>query len=142
MRGKGTFFDPRLADEEKFPVATKTKDWNIRNNPDLVTAKLPALHFYQLSIVAPKPPEGSFDKPAAARGQVIFNGKADCQRCHVPPLFTDRAGQCIRPVRSGSTISKPIGRLIVIIGQRRCAVCGLTQRAAFTTMADSPRLRT
>jgi hypothetical protein len=89
MRGKGTFFDPRLADEEKFPVATKTKDWNIRNNPDLVTAKLPALHFYQLSIVAPKPPEGSFDKPAAARGQVIFNGKADCQRCHVPPLFTE-----------------------------------------------------
>jgi cytochrome c peroxidase len=67
----------------------KTRDWNIRNDPDLVTAKLPALHFYQLSIVPPKPPEGSFDAVAAGRGQAIFNGKADCKRCHVPPLFTE-----------------------------------------------------
>ena len=89
MRGKGTFFDPRLNDKEKFPIAVKTKDWNIRNDPDLVTAKLPALHFYQLSIVAPKPPEGSFEPAAAGRGQAIFNGKADCKRCHVPPLFTE-----------------------------------------------------
>jgi hypothetical protein len=89
MRGKGTFFDPRLNDKDKFPVAVKTKDWNIRNDPDLVTAKLPALHFYQLSIVAPKPPESSFDKSMAARGQAVFNGKADCKRCHVPPLFTE-----------------------------------------------------
>jgi hypothetical protein len=89
MRGKGTFFDPRMNDKEKFPVAVKTKDWNIRNDPDLVTSKLPALHFYQLSIVAPKPPEGSFDKAAAARGQAVFNGVADCKRCHVPPLFTE-----------------------------------------------------
>jgi hypothetical protein len=89
MRGKGTFFDPRLNNKDKFPVAVATKDWNIRNDPDLVTAKLPALHFYQLSIVAPPPPEGSFDKEAAARGQAIFNGKADCKRCHVPPLFTE-----------------------------------------------------
>ena len=89
MRGKGTFFDPRLNDEKKFPVAVKTKDWNIRNDPDLVTSKLPALHFYQLSIVAPKPPAGSFDAAAAGRGQAVFNGKADCKRCHVPPLFTE-----------------------------------------------------
>jgi hypothetical protein len=89
MRGKGTFFDPRLSHEEKFPVAAKTGDWNIRNDPDLVTAKLPALHVYQLSIVAPQPPEGSFNETAAGRGQAIFNGKADCKRCHVPPLFVE-----------------------------------------------------
>jgi hypothetical protein len=89
MRGKGTFFDPRLNDQEKFPVAVKSGDWNIRNDPDLVTAKLPALQFYQLSIVAPKPPESSFDEAAATRGQLIFSGKADCKRCHVPPLFTE-----------------------------------------------------
>jgi len=89
MRGKGTFFDPRLNDEKKFPVAVKTKDWNIRNDPDLVTSKLPALQFYQLSIVPPKPPAGSFDAAAAGRGQAIFNGKADCRKCHVPPLFTE-----------------------------------------------------
>ena len=26
---------------------------------------------------------------AAARGQALFNGKADCKRCHVPPLFME-----------------------------------------------------
>ncbi len=89
MRGKGTFFDPRLNDAEKYPLAVKAKDWNIRNDPDLITAKLAALHFYQLSLLAPRPPEGSFDKAAAARGQALFNGKADCKRCHVPPLFME-----------------------------------------------------
>ena len=89
MRGKGTFYDPRLNDPKKFPIAVKTKDWNIRNDPDLVTSKLPALHYYQLSIVSPKPPEGSFDQAAATRGQAVFNGKANCNRCHVPPLFTE-----------------------------------------------------
>jgi len=89
MRGKGTFFDPRLNDPAKFPIAAKTRDWNIRNNPDLVTSKLPALHFYQLSLVAPTPPEGSFDRAAAGRGQGLFNGKATCATCHVPPIFTE-----------------------------------------------------
>jgi hypothetical protein len=89
MRGKGTFFDPRLNDQDKFPVAVKSKQWNIRNDPDLVTAKLPALHIYQLSLAAPTPPDGSFDQAAAARGQAVFVGKATCARCHVPPLFTE-----------------------------------------------------
>jgi hypothetical protein len=88
MRGKGTFFDPRLKDE-KFPLAAKAGEWNIRNDPDLVTSKLAALQFYQLALAAPKPPPGSFDQAAAARGQAVFHGKADCQRCHVPPLFTE-----------------------------------------------------
>ena len=89
MHGRGTFFDPRLNDKEKFPLAVKMSDWNIHNDNDLITSKLPALHFYQLSLVAPKPPEGSFDLKAAARGQTIFNVKADCKRCHVPPLFSE-----------------------------------------------------
>jgi len=89
MRGKGTFYDPRLNDPKKFPVAAKTKDWDIRNDPDLVTSKLPALHFYQLALPAPKPLEGSFDTAAAARGQSLFAGKAACARCHVPPIFTE-----------------------------------------------------
>jgi cytochrome c peroxidase len=55
----------------------------------LITAKLAALHFYQLAIPAPSPPEGSFDRVASVRGQAIFNGKAKCSTCHVPPLFTE-----------------------------------------------------
>jgi hypothetical protein len=89
MHGKGTFFDPRLNDAIQFPIAAAAGFADVRNDPDLITSKLAALHFYQLAIPAPKPPQGSFDEAAAARGEAIFNGKADCARCHVPPLFTE-----------------------------------------------------
>jgi cytochrome c2 len=89
MHGKGTFFDPRLNDPVQFPIAAAAGFGNLRNDPDLITSRLAALHFYQLAIPAPKPPKGSFDPVAAASGEVIFNTKADCARCHVPPLFTE-----------------------------------------------------
>jgi hypothetical protein len=89
MHGKGTFFDPRLNDPLQFPIAATAGFADVRNNPDLITSKLATLHFYQLAIPAPKPPKGSFDEAAAVRGEVLFNGKADCARCHVPPLFTE-----------------------------------------------------
>jgi hypothetical protein len=89
MHGKGTFFDPRLNDPIQFPIAASAGFADVRNNPDRITSKLAALHFYQLAIPAPKPPKGSFDEVAAVRGEVLFNGKADCARCHVPPLFTE-----------------------------------------------------
>jgi hypothetical protein len=89
MHGKGIFYDPRLNDPTQFPIAAKAGFGNVRNDPDLITPKLAALHFYQLAIPAPKPPEGSFDSEAAARGQIVFEGKANCDTCHVPPLFTE-----------------------------------------------------
>ncbi len=89
MHGKGTFFDPRLDDRKQFPVAAKAGHGNIRNTPDLVTPKLAALHYYQLSLPAPEPPAGSFDKEAAGRGKLLFEGKAQCATCHVPPLFVE-----------------------------------------------------
>ena len=61
----------------------------MRSNPDLITAKLPALQFYQLAIPAPAAPAGSFDPAAAARGAALFNGQAKCATCHVPPIFTE-----------------------------------------------------
>ncbi len=67
MHSKGTFFDPRLNDPAQFPVAAKAGFGNVRNSPDLVTFKLAAVHFYQLAIPAPKPPEGSFNKELATR---------------------------------------------------------------------------
>jgi hypothetical protein len=101
MHGKGTFYDPRMNDPAKFPLAVENKDWNIRSTPDLVTSKLAALHFYQLSIPAPIPPAGSFKKNAAARGEAIFKGKADCARCHVPPLFTEPGWNMHKPAEIG-----------------------------------------
>ena len=63
---------------------------NVRpKGEDFVTPKLGALHFYQLAIPAPKPPRGSFDRQAAERGDELFEGKARCATCHVPPLYTE-----------------------------------------------------
>ena len=89
MHGKGTFYDPRLNDPIRFPIAAANGFANVRNSPDLVTSKLAALHVYQLAIPAPKAPAGSFDRRAARRGEVLFNTKAQCAVCHVPPLFTE-----------------------------------------------------
>ncbi len=89
MHGKGTFYDPRLNNAAQFPIAAANGFGNIRSSPDLITSKLPALHAYQLSLLAPIPPTGSFDVAAAGRGQVLFNGKAQCATCHVPTLFTE-----------------------------------------------------
>jgi mono/diheme cytochrome c family protein len=89
MRGSGTFFDPRFNDPDQFPVSARSGSGNVRATPDLVTSKLAALHFYQLAIPAPKAPKGSFDAAAAARGKDVFDGRARCASCHVPPLFTE-----------------------------------------------------
>jgi cytochrome c5 len=89
MHGKGTFFDPRLDDSVQYPIAAKAGSADVRNTPDLITPKLAALQFYQLAIPAPKPPKGSFNPQAAARGKLLFNGAAHCSSCHVAPLFTE-----------------------------------------------------
>ena len=89
MHGQGTFFDPRLEDPLRFPVAARAGFANVRSDPDLITSKLPALQFYQLSIPAPAPPRGSFDPQAAHAGKEVFNGAGRCATCHVPPIFTE-----------------------------------------------------
>ncbi|NMG28649.1 hypothetical protein [Aromatoleum evansii] len=76
MGGHGNFSDPRLG-------------ISIEQSPDLVTPKLPALLAYQLSLPAPRPPEGSVDVVAAQRGEALFNGAARCGTCHIAPTYTD-----------------------------------------------------
>jgi hypothetical protein len=89
MHGSGTFFDPRLTDPVQFPVAARAGFGDVRAADDMVTSKLAALQFYQLSIPSPAPPKGSFDRTAATRGESLFNGAARCSSCHVPPLFSE-----------------------------------------------------
>jgi len=101
MHGSGTFFDARLNDKQQYPIAAKTGSGNSRGKPDLVTAKLAALHFYQLAIPAPKPPAGSFDKDAAMRGKQVFDAKGKCATCHVPPLFTEPGNNLHSPEEVG-----------------------------------------
>lgn len=96
MGGKGRFWDPRL-NTPQFPIAAANGfgDLKLPNghyispDDDQITSKLAALQFYQLAIPSPQPPDGSFDKAAAARGDELFSGKAKCNNCHVEPLWTD-----------------------------------------------------
>jgi hypothetical protein len=88
MHGQGTFIDRRLNDAAQFPVAAANGFGSVRNDPDQVTAQLPALEAYVLSLQAPAPPPDSFEPAAAARGQALFTGKARCSNCHTPPLYT------------------------------------------------------
>ena len=76
MGGQGNFSDPRIG-------------LSITQKPDRITAKLPALRDYQLSLLAPAAPAGSFDAAAARRGERVFHGKAECATCHIPPTYTD-----------------------------------------------------
>jgi len=89
MHGAGTFFDARFNNKDQYPVAAKSGAGNTRGMPDRITAKLAALHIYQLAIPAPKAPPGSYDKAAFERGKKLFDGPARCATCHVPPLFTE-----------------------------------------------------
>jgi hypothetical protein len=101
MHGSGTFFDARFNDGNQYPVAAKSGAGNTRGTPDMITARLAALHFYQLAIPAPKPQKGSFDETAAARGKDIFAGKGKCAICHVPPLFTEPGNNLHAPEEVG-----------------------------------------
>lgn len=90
MHAQGNFADNRLG-------------VNVVRNPDLVTAKLPALAEYQFSLDAPAPPAGSFDAGAADRGRSVFNGAGRCASCHDPNRsFTDvNRGRLHEPSETG-----------------------------------------
>jgi hypothetical protein len=89
MHGVGNFVDSRLNDSAKFPIAAANGLGNIRNEEDRITPKLAGLHFYQMALPPPKPPDGSFDPEAAERGDELFGGKAHCETCHVEPQGTE-----------------------------------------------------
>ena len=87
MHGKGTFFDPRLDDATHFPIAARERFGHVQADEDLITPLLPALQIYQLTL--PVPPRRAAATTAAPRNaaRALFNGKAKCSGCHVPPLY-------------------------------------------------------
>jgi mono/diheme cytochrome c family protein len=92
MGGHGTFFEPRTG------VSV------VNGNEDLISDKLPALQAYQLSIMAPAAPAGSFDVAAALRGRDVFAGVARCSTCHSGPEFTDANARLHSPAE---VVSEP-----------------------------------
>jgi hypothetical protein len=105
MRGIGRFFDPRLNNPAKFPIAAANGFGDLPHIPpeqDRITKKLPALHFYQMAIPAPEPQAGvDFNAAAAERGDDLFSGKAKCNDCHVEPLWTEPGWNLHTPAEIG-----------------------------------------
>ena len=97
MHGQGNFTDARLDDASKFPVAARHRFGHIRAKRDHISRHLPALHFYQLALKAPKPPARSFNRKAARRGKRLFEGAATCANCHVKPTFSEPGYNLHRP---------------------------------------------
>jgi mono/diheme cytochrome c family protein len=81
MGGIGNFFDPRIGVEVFYD-----QDW--------ISAKLPALFEYEVSLEAPAPSSDDFDADAAERGEALFEGAARCSTCHSGPALSD-AGEAL-----------------------------------------------
>ncbi len=96
MGGHGSFAEPR----------TGVKVTN--GTDDLISAKLPALQAYQLTLAAPPPPAGSFDAVAAARGKLVFNNAGQCVTCHSGDKFTD-ANSRLHPPSDAVSEPEPNG---------------------------------
>jgi hypothetical protein len=99
MHGIGNFFDARLDNAAQFPIAAKNGFGHVHNAVDLITPVLGALQVYQLGLPVPEPPEGSFDPVAAARGKALFDGRATCSTCHVPPTFSAPGNNLVTPAQ-------------------------------------------
>jgi hypothetical protein len=92
MGGHGTFSEPRTG-----VSVTNGSD-------DRITPILHALQVYQLTLLSPAPPTGSFDPDAARRGLLVFNGPGTCATCHSGAEFTD-ANDRLHP--AADVVSEP-----------------------------------
>jgi hypothetical protein len=145
MHGKRTFFDPRLDDAEKYPVAARTKQGHKQDAGDRITAKHPALHFYQLALPTPKAPAGVFDRAAAKREEKIFLQKRRAQPAMCHPFSLNRDGTSTRLRRSASTTFRPCDLRMVSTALHHCEPYGTARKftkADFITTGASQRSRT
>ena len=112
MHGVGNFFDPRLDNKAKFPIAAAARFGHTHpyvgegvlpvplqssGMRDQTTEALRALDLYQHALPVPKPPKGSFDPAAAKRGEAVFNGPGRCASCHMGSLGTAPGYNAVPP---------------------------------------------
>jgi cytochrome c5 len=113
MHGMGNFFDPRLDDKARFPIAAAAGFGHTHpyvgegvlpvpaqaQGADQITEPLRALDLYQHALPVPKPPKGSFDPAAAARGEAVFNGPGTCSSCHMGSIGTAPGYNAVKPAQ-------------------------------------------
>jgi len=137
MGGHGSFSDPRIGVD-----VTNGSD-------DQITAKLPALRAYQLSL-NPPPPPGSFDANAAARGKLLFEGAGrcvTCVTCHADPQMTDASSTLHLPSAVASE-PEPNGAPSYAsrsatgnVARRRCMACGSIRPISIMAARQAPSRR-
>jgi cytochrome c5 len=114
MHGQGNFVDPRLDDKTRFPIAAAAGFGHTHpyvgegvlpvpakptGAKDQVTEALRALDLYQHALPVPKPPKGSFNAAAAARGKAVFDGVGKCATCHMGSLGTAPGYNAVKPAQ-------------------------------------------
>ena len=79
MHGKGNFFDPRLDDAAKFPVAARNGFGHVSNPDDQITAKLAALNFYQLPFLRRRRLQAALTARQPSRGKATVQRQSPVQ---------------------------------------------------------------
>src|SRR3954463_6891146 len=148
MHGQGRFWDPRLNDPVKFPIAARNGCGDVRSDHDFITPKLASLQLYQLPPPPPPPPPRPPPPRRRRRPAASTRRRRDAARPSSPrraaPLATcrpstpSRAGTATRPRRSASTPSRPTARRTATTAPRRSRGSGRTARGATITTAASP----
>jgi len=95
MHGQGTFYDPRLNDAERFPIAAANNFGNVRTDNDLITSKLAALQFYQLSLPAPAHQKVHLLREQLSPAKRCLTVKQNVQPAMFRLFLPSRVGTCI-----------------------------------------------
>ena len=142
LRGSGVFYDPRLNDATKFPVAARAGLGNVRPAAAPTTASRRDCRPCSITnsqFQRPlRPREASFSVRQSRARHFSTDAHAarpvTCRRCS-----RNRAGACTPPKKSASTIFKPGGRRTIAIARHHSRVRGRARKAAITMTAASRR---
>ena len=107
MVGSGTFFDPRLNNQAQFPVGAAAGFGDMRHQSDLITEKLAALHFYQLAIPAPTPPQNSLTRRPQLAARTFSTERPSVRAATYHHSLQNLDGPYTLPKRLASMIFKP-----------------------------------
>jgi hypothetical protein len=89
MHGQGNFYDPRLDEAAKFPIAARARFGHVTHNPDLVSSALPALHYYQLALKAPSPPAGKLRSGRGCSRRGDLQWSRTLLKLPLPPTYSE-----------------------------------------------------
>ena len=140
MHGKGTFYDPRLDDEAKFPVAA-ANGLRRRAQRARIGSRPGSPRFTSTSSRSPRPRRraaaSTAGRPPGASG--CSSAAPTARAATSRPCSPSPGGTCTPPPRSASTTSRPSAPRTSATARRPSRASGPTRRAASTTTGASAR---